>query len=156
MNNNNFEIERRFILRSLPSQPAARTLQIYQKYAADGWRYRQQHSGDETCYFKTRKTSVAKGVNHEEEYEISAHDFHHNCGAIKKGIAKTRSVFEHAGLHFEVDTFHDISLVIMEVELTDIDQHLDIPDHLKTLIIYEITGIPQFSNSALSSPDYVK
>lgn len=155
MGNSNLEIERRFILRTSPSAPATRTLQIFQKYAADGWRYRQQHDGIETRYFKTRKTSLGKGINHEEESEISAADFIHNSGDIIKGIAKTRAVYTHNNLHFEVDIFHHLTLVIMEVELTDIDQPLDIPDHLKELIIYEITGISQFSNSALALPAYL-
>lgn len=155
MGNSNLEIERRFILRSVPSAPASRTLQIYQKYAADGWRYRQQDDGNETRYFKTRKTSLGKGINQEEEYEISAAGFTHDCGDVIKGIAKTRAVHIHNNLHFEVDIFHHLTLVIMEVELTDINQPLDIPEHLRQLIIYEITGITQFSNSSLASPAYL-
>lgn len=130
MTNADIEIERRFILRSAPALQPQHSLEIFQKYAADGWRYRQQQHGDATSYFKTRKTSLGKGINHEEEFEISEHDFHHNCGQIVKGIAKTRAVYAHNNLLFEVDIFRNISLVIMEVELSDINQHLEVPEYL--------------------------
>jgi CYTH domain-containing protein len=41
-------------------------------------------------------------------------------------------------------------MVMMEVELDSIDQPIEIPDFLKDLIIYEVTGIKEFNNSNLS------
>lgn len=152
MNNNNIEIERRFILRERPAEQPQEEYELFQKYSNDGWRYRRQANGSEVRYFKTRKTAIASGVNNEEEHEITQHDFDSNCGIPKKAISKTRSVFHHDGLRFEVDTFHNIHLVIMEVELDDINQDFVIPDFLLNSIIYEITGIKEFSNSSLASP----
>lgn len=155
MNNNNIEIERRFILRNKPAQLPNEEYQIFQKYSANGWRYRQQANSNEVRYYKTRKTAISSGVNTEEEYDITQHEFLNDCGTPIKAISKTRSVFHHEGLRFEVDTFHHIHLVIMEVELNDIDQQFSFPDFLNNLKIYEITGIREFSNSALASSKYL-
>ncbi len=155
MNNNNIEIERRYIMRAKPTVQPEEEYEIFQKYASDGWRYRQQVSGTNVQYFKTRKTVVSSGVNNEEEYIITQSEFDGNCGEIVKGISKTRSVYHDGGLRFEVDTFKDIQLVIMEVELDDIVQAFTMPDFLKEQMIYEITGIREFSNSSLASMKYL-
>ncbi len=156
MNNNNLEIERRFILRGNSSVDPDEVYEIFQKYADNGWRYRRQQSGDVIKYFKTRKTVVGSGVNEEEEYEITQDEFVNNCGVALKGISKTRSVYHHEGLRFEVDSFHDLQLVIMEVELDDIAQGVSFPQQLRELIIYEITGIKEFSNGSLASAKYLR
>lgn len=155
MNNNGIEIERRFILRSKPDATPHEEYSIFQKYSNNGWRYRRQQGGDNVVYYKTRKTTIASGVNEEEEYVIAEEEFLNDCGIATKGISKTRSVFQHEGLRFEVDSFHHIQLVIMEVELEDIAQPFSFPDHLKELVIFEITGIKEFSNSALATADYL-
>jgi CYTH domain-containing protein len=151
---NGLEIERRFIMRNVPAVAANEVYRIFQKYAADGWRYRARISGDVTQYYKTRKTAVSNGVNEEEEHEIDVHTFH-NCGPVKKGIHKTRHVYAHNGLKYEVDEFHHISLVIMEVELDAIDQQFELPDFIADMIICEVTGIKELSNSMLARPEYV-
>lgn len=152
----NLEIERRFIMRGKPAEAPHEEYDIFQKYARDGWRYRRQAAGDNVQYFKTRKTAISTGANHEEEYEISGHAFHNDCGEVTKGIAKTRMVYNHAGHRFEVDHFHHLQLVIMEVELDDIAQPVDMPLFLRDLVIYEITGIKEFSNSSLALPGYLR
>ena len=151
---NGLEIERRFIMRTVPAIQADEVYRIFQKYAADGWRYRERASGDGKRYYKTRKTALGNGINEEEEYEIDAVTFH-ACGPVKKGISKTRHVYVHDGLKYEVDEFHHISLVIMEVELEDIAQPFTMPDFISKLVIYEVTGVKELSNSALASPDHV-
>ena len=113
MNNGGLEIERRFILKSKPLAAPHEVHTIFQKYSADGWRYRAQSTDGALRYFKTKKATIASGVNEEEEYEITRDVFDNKCGIIRKGIAKTRMVFAHDGLRFEVDEFHHINLVIM-------------------------------------------
>lgn len=158
MANGGLEIERRYILRCKPAAEAAEAAEaqvIFQKYAADGWRYRQAEHNGTVRYYKTRKASVGSGINEEEEYEIDKHTFLNQCGEILKGIHKTRYVYEHDGLRFEVDKFHHLDLVIMEVELNDIDQPFTMPSFISSLVLYEITGIKAFSNSALALPEYL-
>lgn len=151
---NGLEIERRFIMRNVPAVAGDEVYTIFQKYAADGWRYRARISRDVTQYYKTRKTAVSSGVNEEEEHEIDVHAFD-NCGVVKKGIHKTRHVYEYDGLKYEVDEFHHIKLVIMEVELNNIDQQFVMPDFIGDLVICEVTGIRELSNSMLALPEYV-
>ena len=156
MTKNNIEIERRYILRAKPVALADEEFEIFQKYSANGWRYREQASGSEVVYYKTRKAVIASGVNEEEEYVIAQEEFMNDSGVATKGISKTRSVFHHEGLRFEVDSFHHLQLVIMEVELDSIDQVFTVPDFLQELIIFEITGIREFSNSSLASAEYLQ
>ncbi len=152
---NGLEIERRFIMRNVPDVTGHEVYTIFQKYAADGWRYRERISGDDKRYYKTRKTALGNGINEEEEYEIDVHAFH-NCGIVKKGIHKTRHVYAHDGLKYEVDEFHHIKLVIMEVELNDINQAFVMPGFINDLVICEVTGIKELSNSMLASAEYLK
>ena len=158
------ETERKWILRSdtkIIKAPDT-TYLIHQKYALDGWRYREQsevsgfsiRNGIDTyhdpVYYKTKKTPVGKGANEEEEYVISKEEYE-NCGPIKSSLSKFRRVYKIDDLKFEVDIFLHIHLVILEVELRSLDQEFDMPDFLQKLIIYEVTGIKEFNNSSLSS-----
>lgn len=151
---NGLEIERRFIMRNVPAVAGDEVYTIFQKYAADGWRYRERVAGDDKRYYKTRKTALSSGINHEEEHEIDVHAFD-NCGVVKKGIHKTRHVYAHEGLKYEVDEFHHIKLVIMEVELNNIDQQFVMPGFIGDLVICEVTGIKELSNSMLASAEYL-
>ena len=65
-------------------------------------------------------------------------------------IIKTRSVYEHGGLKWEVDEYHDMKLVTLEVELDDINQEITIPEIIEDMMIVEITGQKVFSNENLS------
>jgi len=158
------ETERKWILRKDTKliQIPDITYHIFQKYAVNGWRYREQseisgfsiRNGIDTyhdpIYYKTKKTPVGKGANEEEEYEITKEEFD-SCGSIKSSISKFRHVYKIGELKFEVDVFNGIHLVILEVELISLEQNFDMPKFLQDLIIYEVTGIKEFNNSSLSS-----
>lgn len=156
------EIERKWILRRDPLllQLADHYYFIHQKYAEDGWRYREQIEiewdgvnpkfTDRIRYFKTLKTPVGIGANEEEEYEITKSEFE-NCGPVIKGIKKFRHVYKYGELKFEVDVFLTIHLVILEVELKSLNQKFEMPDFLNDLLLYEVTGKKEFNNSSLSS-----
>ena len=51
---------------------------------------------------------------------------------------------------FEVDKINGIELLIMEVELADINSEVFFPSEIEREIIYEITGIDEFSNYNLA------
>jgi hypothetical protein len=64
------EIERKFLLKRFPRlEKINNVYQIEQWYHSDGFRYRYQVDGStgETTIFKTKKTSISKGINQEEE-----------------------------------------------------------------------------------------
>lgn len=150
------EIERKWILRRDPRyiEPCDVCFTISQKYCDDGWRYRAQsnlsiETDRQTHYSKTRKTPIGLGSNVEVEETISAEEYL-SVGDGNRSINKTRSIYNRNGLKFEIDCFSDVHLIIMEVELDSIDQEIEIPEFLQDLIIYEVTGIDQFSNSSLS------
>ena len=156
------EIERRWILRQPTKHVAAadKIYYIYQKYSDNGWRYRRQaeiESGDfyekpkDVRWFKTKKTVISKGKNSEEEYEISENEFENNCGKSLKEISKIRYVYFRNKLKFEVDVFHTVHLVILELELNELEEVFEMPKFLKDQILFEVTGIKEFNNSTLAA-----
>ena len=147
------EIERRWILSNVPSEKYDECLIINQKYDSNGIRYRNAMSWEDAkCHFsKTKKSPAGFGSNHEEEYEIDSQEYEN--ALAEKSIGKIRRIYNHNGLRFELDSFDGIQLIILECELDSIDQKIDIPDFLKRLIIYEVTGIKEFSNWSLAKPE---
>ena len=65
-------------------------------------------------------------------------------------LYKTRFVFEDGPLTWEIDEFDNFQLIIVEVELPSEDFIFEIPDMIKDLVLMEITGMNQFSNSNLA------
>lgn len=154
MSKDNLEIERRFLLKSIPSlhdKEGLKRLTIHQAYSKDSnERFRSTVNGGEVIYHKCRKKMLSVGVFEEIESEITEYEF--DCGYknCNREINKVRYVFSENGLVWEIDEYTGFSLIIFEVELDDINQDIDIPADLKSLIIKEITGEKEFSNYSLS------
>ena len=149
------EIERKWILRGVPNfmdNPPDLSYIIYQFYAEDGWRYRCSINNTtyEREYCKTKKTPNGHGSNLEVENLIEESAYNEASKISKKSVTKTRNVYVYNGLKWEVDDFLSLKLVVMEVELDAIDQTIEIPQFLRDLVIYEVTGIKEFNNSNLS------
>lgn len=164
------EIERKFLVKGLSpgylseviyGYPSARLKQWYLPKDTFGRtsrirsKYQQTKSGPFNTYFFTRKKPVSPGIVQEEEKEISYKTFMQYMKKIdktKKPIEKTRYYFPRGpGKFFELDIFHGFNqgLVILEIELTSIDEPFELPDFL----IYgrEVTHDKAYSNKSLAS-----
>lgn len=157
----NLEIERRFLLKRVPVEISYQPkYEVFQKYSSDGFRYRRtteygvplREPYTPIRYYKTHKTTIESGVAIEDEKEITQEEFCNEVRLEFPFITKKRFVYrDDSGLKFEIDQFNDMSLVILEVELNDIDQGFSIPDFIKKEIIMEITGIKEFGNRNLAT-----
>lgn len=158
------EIERKFLLKSLPDKKPLEIIKIdqwYRKNSTGIWeRVRSCYSNKKGFYFvHTIKTPVSKGVNMEDEREISAKDFNDFVNKCKKSeesryISKERIIFKHPedSLNWEVDVFNNgHHLIIAEIEIPAEDYTLQIPNFIKDKLLLEVTGLKQFSNKNISN-----
>lgn len=157
------EIEKRFLLKSIPEKDPDEKIKIEQWYFKNPngvWeRVRKCISNLHGEYFiHTIKKSVSVGVNMEDEKIISKlqyEDFINNCKNNQKRsrfITKERWVYRHNELKWEVDIFHSgHHLVVAEIEIPKKNYKFYIPRHIKNKILLEVTGLKQFSNKNLSN-----
>jgi len=155
------EIERKFLLKKMPSIEPDEILDIEQYYweNSDGvWeRARTYHSninGD--SYIHTIKTSVSKGISMEDESQMTKEEFEifkNKCllNRNSKFINKKRYIYKYGDLKWEVDVFeNDYKLIIAEIELPKKRYKLKFPDYIKDALLLEVTGLKQFNNRSLS------
>jgi len=177
MNKDNLEIERKFLLKNVPNfiKNEIKRYMIHQIYVEiDGktHRFRMSEtmgSGDskndfsgyntwvkdflsepKIDYVHCVKVPISHGVFEEIEEGISRDKFMEMENMSHTYIIKTRYVYEHNELKWEVDEYHDIKLVTLEVELDDINQDITIPEVIEKELITEVTGQKVFSNQSLS------
>ncbi len=147
------EIERKFLLKRFPKLEKINTVyQIQQWYHSDGFRYRYQveiPNGD-VKIFKTRKTNISKGVNQEEETILSQNEFNELDLNNSLSVKKIRTVVKYKGHKLEIDKYEGLNIVILEVELEDLNEKISMPKYIDKEILYEVTGIKEFSNKKLA------
>lgn len=147
------EIERKFLLKRFPKLEKINTVyQIQQWYHSDGFRYRYQleiPNGD-VKIFKTKKTNISKGVNQEEETILSQNEFNELDLSNSLSIKKIRTVVKYKGHKLEIDKYEGLNIVILEVELEDLNEKIPMPKYIDKEILYEVTGIKEFSNKSLA------
>jgi CYTH domain-containing protein len=156
------EIERKFLLKSLPKIEPKDKIKIEQFYLKrDGiWeRVRSwETSSGKKKWIHTIKTSISPGVNDEVEKNITEKEFKkfkQLCseeGVESRSINKIRYIYDHKkGIYWEVDDFgNDYKLIVAEIEIPRIDYNIQFPDWISELILMEVTGLKQFSNRSLS------
>lgn len=159
-NSVHLEIERKFLMRRLPMELLMKRkheeIKIVQYYFyIDGiWqRFRIASDKKSTKYIHTIKKSISPGVYEENEKQIDKLEFLEIFKEHEKKyrvVRKTRYVIKYKGLKFEIDKYLDLSLVVLEVELPKLNFCFSYPFGLEAEIIYELTGIKQFSNLSLS------
>lgn len=155
------EIERKFLLKRFPAELLKKrkheVIEINQYYfnIKGTWnRYRVTNNKKEIKYIHTIKKSAGLGMEHEYEKEIDKKEFLKLFKKYQKKhklIRKTRYVIKFKSLKFEIDVYKDLSLVVLEVELPKLSFKFDFPNGLEEEIIYELTGIKQFSNLNLAT-----
>lgn len=159
-NSVHLEIERKFLMRRVPVELLKKRkheiITIKQYYfEIDGkWqRFRIASDKKGTKYIHTIKKSISPGVYEEDEKVIDKKTFQKIFNQHKKNyrvIDKTRYVIKHQGLKFEIDEYKNLSLVVLEIELPKLDFCFQYPKGLQSEIVYELTGIKQFSNLSLA------
>lgn len=156
------EIERKFLLKAMPSKSPDDVFaidQYYLKNKSGVWErartYHSDISGD--TYIHTVKKSVSKGVNIEDEKELSKQEFEEFKQKCLSGnyesrfISKERHVYKEGELKWEVDKFGSgYNLVIAEIEIPKKTFKITFPDYISQVLLLEVTGIKQFSNRSLS------
>jgi len=161
----NIEIERKFLLKSMPDKAPTEVILInqwYRKTSKGIWeRARSCYSDKKGFYFvHTVKTSVSKGVNMEDEKLLTAYEFNEFVKKCKKSsearyITKERIIIKHTNdnLKWEIDIFNNgHHLIIAEIEIPTEDYNLILPDFINKKLLMEVTGLKQFSNRNLSNP----
>jgi CYTH domain-containing protein len=156
------EIERKFLLKSIPDGKPSETIKIKQWYLkVDGiWeRARSMESNISGIkWVHTIKTRISDSSNIEEERDLSKDefdDFVKRCKGSKqnaKYITKQRRIYPDGNLKWEVDVFSQkCHIIVAEVEIPTEDYELLIPDFIQKKNLLEVTGMKQFSNRSLSN-----
>ena len=159
MNNNGFEIERKFLI-AYPAQEllsGGESSVITQTYLAkDGSgmnsRVRKRVWGDKTEYTHTRKKHISDIRRVEEERLISENEYNEllkNADTKRKTIRKTRYCIDSGEHTFEIDVFPFWSdRALMEVELSHEDERFTVPQGIR--IIREVTADKRYTNSSIA------
>lgn len=158
------EIERKFLIRCpdvrlLEQMPEAARVEILQTYlrAPEGEERRIRQRGQNGSYqfTLTTKRPVGPGVRIETEKRLSQEEYlQHLMEADPSRITihKERWCIARDGQYMEVDLYPWwLNQAILEIELTDLDQQVVIPDFLE--VIREVTDDPEYSNGVLARPD---
>ncbi len=148
------EIERKFLLPGLPpSMPAAETHEIAQGYLP-GERLIERLRRDRTKGTERflRTVKVGAGVVRMEFEEETTRDLFDHLWPLTQGkrLVKRRHVVESPEHTWEIDEFLDRALVVAEVELTDADAPVTIPDWLAACVEREVTGDREYLNVNLA------
>jgi CYTH domain-containing protein len=65
-------------------------------------------------------------------------------------VKKIRTVVKYKGHKLEIDKYEGLNIVILEVELEDLNEKIPMPKYIDKEILYEVTGIKEFSNKSLA------
>lgn len=150
----NIEIERKYLLRSLPEQmPVADVVLIEQGYLP-GERLierlrREVSDGGERW---TRTVKMGAGVVRTELEESTTRETFEAMWPLTSGrrVIKRRHRIAEGALTWEIDEFTDRDLVLAEVELKDPSQQPDLPAWLTAAVVREVTGEPEYVNANLA------
>ena len=155
------EIERKFLLKSLPDiEPNDRIkiTQYYYKNAEGVWeRAREMDSKSKgKRYVHTIKTRISDMSNDEQEKDQTKAEFlafRKRCAKYPgnaKVLKKVRHVYADGDLKWEIDLFQTACLVIAEVEIPSEDFELNIPEFVSKKILLEVTELKQFGNRSIA------
>ncbi len=158
---NQIEIERKYVIK-MPSEPEMSKMTDYKKDkilqiylpSENGTtrRVRSKSGAAGVVYTETQKVRIDKMSAVEREREITEEEFLKLSAVPRKNtspIKKTRHTFKYEGQVFEIDVYPDWkSTAIMETELSTRELKVKMPDFIE--IVREVTGVKEYSNSAMS------
>ena len=150
------EIERKYLLRSLPPLPAAsERTEIEQGWLPAGGdgnreRLRRLSSPSGVRFYSTVKRG--SGLSRiENERELGAAEFARKWPATAGcRIRKERYRVAEGALTWEIDRFLDLPLVMAEIELPSEDAHVELPAWLARFVEREVTLDGRYTNRALA------
>lgn len=148
------EIERKFLLRSMPSGlPAARVRELSQGYLPGTRlveRVRSVREDGRVRYYRTVKTG--SGVVRTELEEETTRAIFETLWPLTKGrrVSKRRHVVPAGPLTWEIDEFTDRTLVLAEVELPEAGTEVQLPAWLAGVVEREVTDDPAYLNVNLA------
>jgi CYTH domain-containing protein len=156
------EIERKFLLKSIPDGKPSETIKIKQWYLKVDGIWERARSMESNIYgikwVHTIKTRISDSSNIEEERDLSKDqfdDFVKRCKGSKqnaKYITKQRRIYPDGELKWEVDIFSQkCHIIVAEIEIPTEDYDLQIPEFIQKKSLLEVTGMKQFSNRSLSN-----
>ncbi len=151
------EIERVFLLRSMPElPPGSKQLKIEQGYlsGSDGTRQgrlRRTKYEDGSCvHHRNEKTGTGR-VRQEREGEISPDEFAREWPNTQgRRIVKTRHRVEVGDLVWEIDEFLGFPLFLAEVELPAVAHAVTVPPWLDAVMVREVSEDARYHNYALA------
>ena len=157
------EIERKFLLKSIPDTEPVDKIKITQYYYKNTegiWeRAREMDSKLKgRKYVHTIKTRISDMSNDEQERELTKLEFinfRRRCMKYpgnSKLIKKIRHIYIDGELKWEVDLFQmAATVVIAEVEMPSEEHDLQIPDFISKKMLLEVTSMKQFGNRSLAN-----
>lgn len=154
MANEDREIERKYLLRALPSgvdaHPAVEIDQGYIPGVKVRERVRRVSAGALVRYVRTIK--VGAGMSRFEFEEDATEEFFAAVWPLTQGhrVRKRRYRVPGATGVWEVDEFLDRELFLAEIELDDENQPVEVPDEIAAVLEREVTDDPSFTNYKLS------
>ena len=154
MNNNNKEIERKFLvdLDLLDSKTIVSTAIIEQGYLSDKPTVRIRIQDDES-YITIKGETV--GITREEfEYDIPLEDAKSMMKMCDKTISKKRIFVDYKEKLWSIDIFNgdNKGLIVAEIELEDEDEQFDLP----SWVTKEVSDDKRYYNSNLIKNPYKK
>lgn len=150
------EIERKYLLNELPVLPGdATVVEIEQGYVPGKEvreRLRRVRSVDGKAIRHVRTVKLGEGlVRTEVEEEISADLFARMWPLTRGRRVHKRRYATRSGRHtWEVDEFLDRDLVLAEVELSDPNEAIVLPEWLATVMARDVTDEREYSNASLA------
>ena len=152
---NDREIERKFLLRSLPERAReAKSVEVDQGYLPGtriNERIRRMKSSDGARFFRTIK--MGSGLERFELEEETSEEFFTTVWPLTRRarIFKRRYFVPEGEVVWEIDEFLDRpGLWLAEVELESVDQRVKIPEWLEPTIEREVTEEREYTNHALA------
>jgi CHAD domain-containing protein/CYTH domain-containing protein len=148
------EIERKYLLRSLPRMPDGTVvLRIDQGYIPGERlveRLRRIRGPEGTRYYRTVK--LGTGIRRTEVVEETDAPTFRALWRLTRGhrLRKRRYLAPDGDRKWEIDRFLDRSLVLAEIELPDENADVIVPRWLEPRIVREVTGEPEFLNVNLA------
>jgi CHAD domain-containing protein/CYTH domain-containing protein len=152
--NRNLEIERKYLLQSMPSlSTEVKVVEIDQ-----GWipgqaiheRLRRVRSTEGDRFYRTIKQG--SGLQRLELEEEAIPEVFEKLWPLTEGhrVHKRRYKVPDGTHVWEVDEFLDRDLLLVEVELTSQDETVEVPGWLKPHVVREVTGDDQYVNQNLA------
>ncbi len=163
----NLEIERKFVLKSLPFIVPEYVIKIEQYYHPDRFRIRKSIKTYSTDYvFCEKEATEVAGIFKEKERDLTAAEFDKYLINCNKVIRKLRYVYlREDGLKWEVDVYEDVDkpddgtaietigrLITAEIELPDIVHEFKTEAWMTAYIDKEVTGLSEYFNSHIALP----